>query len=357
MILMYEIKRIPEDFVVEEITPENEILEIGKKYIFDENSKGDQLICILERNNWDNQLVMKKISSHLGVSVKRIGYAGTKDKRALTSQRISLWGIEKEKVDRVKIKDVEIKPLYYSNKRIELGDLKGNHFRIKVYADKMKKVKKKMNIPNFFGEQRFGKTRPITHLVGEKLINNDVESAVKIYLTKIFDAEADDAKQARKRLSEDYDYKKALEYFPLHLKFERTLIGHLAEYPKDYAGAMRKLPKNLLIMFSHAYQGHLFNKYLELVIKKKKKFKTGPLLGFESVPENKFEEEFIKNNKIDLGIFRVRQMPESSSRGMRRELYITPENLKVEKKEDYFIVDFSLPKGSYATTVIDYLFS
>lgn len=352
--MMYEIKRIAEDFVVEEIMPNGETLDVNGTYSFDEKTKGRELICVLVKRNWDTHLAINEIAHRLHGSPKRVGFAGMKDKTALTAQRISITGSKKEDVERVLIKDMKIIPLYYSSERVRLGDLNGNRFTIKVYAKKMKKAAR---VPNYFGEQRFGSIRPVTHLVGREIIRENPEKAVKTYLAKVFKGEPDETKEARKRLAKDYDFKKALDYFPRHLKFERTMIAHLAEYPGDYIGALRVLPKFLKLMFVHAYQSYLFNKYVDAVIKKNKGYEDGPLFGYETKLTTKEEKDVLKEENVTTGEFRVDCMPEMSSPGMRRALFIEPKGFKVlEHKKDYYIVRFSLPKGAYATTVIDYLF-
>lgn len=355
--LTYEIKRAAQDFIVEEITPDKKVLELEKTYKFDEKSSGNQLICVLEKNNWDTHLAIRKIAERLHVSRSRIGFAGMKDKRAITTQRVSLWNIKPNVTDFLKIRDIIIKPLYYSEKRIELGDLWGNRFTIRVFTrKKLGKVPKK--IPNFFGEQRFGGGgRQITHLVGREIVREDLEKAVKIYLTQTTPSEREETQKARRKLSRSKDYKAALTYFPFHLKFERTLIAHLAEHPNDYAGALRALPKFLKIMFVHAYQAQLFNEFLEQAIKKKLKYKTGPLFGYETPPKNALEEAVLKKQKLAPNAFKISCLPEASSRGERRNLWVELKGFKIAAKEKgAYVVRFSLPKGSYATTAIDTIF-
>ncbi|NYZ80078.1 tRNA pseudouridine(13) synthase TruD [Candidatus Micrarchaeota archaeon] len=352
---MYEIKRIAEDFIVEEIMPNGETIGVNDEFSFDEKSRGNELVCVLVKRNWDTHLAIREIANRLHGSPKRVGFAGMKDKAALTAQRISISGAKKEDVERILIKDIKLIPLYYSSERVKLGDLNGNSFTIKVYAKKMKKAAR---VPNYFGEQRFGTTRPITHLVGREIIRENPERAVKIYLAKVFKGEKDETKEARKRLAKGYDFKKALDYFPRHLKFERTMIAHLAEYPGDYIGALRVLPKFLKLMFVHAYQSYLFNKYLDKVINKKKKYEDGPLFGYDTKLTTKEEQEILDDEGVSLSEFLVDCMPEMSSPGMKRALFIEPKDFKVlEHKKDYYMLRFSLPKGAYATTVIEHLFS
>ncbi|MEM0372452.1 MAG: tRNA pseudouridine(13) synthase TruD [archaeon] len=351
---MHEIKRCAEDFIVEEITPEGETLDVNGTYSFDEKSRGHELVCVLVKRNWDTHLAVREIAKRLHFSPKRVGFAGMKDKTALTAQRISIVGAKKGDVERVLIKDIKLMPLRYSNERVKLGDLKGNRFTVKVYAKKMRKMKR---IPNYFGEQRFGTTRSVTHLVGREIIKENPEKAVMIYLTKAFESEPDEVKEARKRLAREKDFRSAINYFPKHLKFERLMIAHLAEYPGDYIGALRVLPKFLKLMFVHAYQSYLFNKYLDVVVRKKKNYKDGPLFGYGTTIKTKEEKEVLEKEGVSLEDFSVKCMPEMSSPGERRDLFVEPKGFKVlEHKNGYYIVRFSLPKGAYATTVIESLF-
>lgn len=354
--MTYEIKREPEDFIVEEITPDKKILKTDGEYSFDGKSTGDQLVCVLWKRRWDMNLAIREIAGRLHISKKCIGFAGTKDKRAISTQRISIYRI-KPNVSELKIRDIRIFPLCYSSERVELGDLWGNRFTVKVYTKKKIDKKKLKKIPNFFGAQRFGDSRPLTHLVGKEIINGDFEKAVKMYLAKVFPKEGNEAKEARKKLGKDWNYGAALHYFPMSLGFERTMIAHLSEHPNDYIGALRKLPKFLKIMFVHAYQSHLFNEFLKEVISKKLKYETGPLFGTQTLPKNEVEAKILKKSGLECRDFFIRDMTEMSSRGERRNLWIEPEDFEVlEKKKDYVVVRFSLPKGCYATTVLDWIF-
>jgi tRNA pseudouridine13 synthase len=351
----YEIKRSPEDFVVEEITPRGMVLEAGKDYPFIERSRGEQLLCLLQKSNWDTNLALRAIAERLRVSRKRIGFAGTKDKRALTTQRVSLWRIKKEEAEALRIPGMRLLPLKYSSRRIELGDLWGNRFTIKVYTDRrLGQIPKK--VPNYFGVQRFGEIRPLTHLVGKAIVQGDLERAVKLYLAEVYEGESEEPANARRRLAQDWDYKAALQYFPKGLGFERTMLGHLALHPADYAGALRKLPKFLMIMFVHAYQSYLFNRFLDEVLRRGLDCKTGPLYGYKSKLENALEREILEREGLSLRQFFVRGLPEASSKGERRDLFVHLKGFTIkEEGEGFVVVQFSLPKGCYATTVVDWL--
>lgn len=349
---MYKIKQEAEDFIVEEIT-EQETLSIDKTYFFKE-SKGKHLICVLKKDNWDTQLALREIAKRLHISKNRIGFAGTKDKKAISIQLISITSIKPEDLERVKIKDIEIYPLYLSDKRLSLGHLKGNQFTIKIYTNE--EPKKLKIIPNYFGEQRFGKIRPITHLVGKEIIKENVKQAVLIYLAKSFEGESEETKQARERLGNELDFKEALNYFPNYLKFERMMLTHLAEYPEDYIGALRILPKTLKMMFVHAFQSFLFNKMLDYTIEKNLNINELPLIGYDSDLTD-WQMEILENENIKLENLRIKTLPELSSAGLMRLAFIKLNDFEIKEKEnDFIIVKFSLPKGTYATTVLEYLF-
>lgn len=352
---MYEIKKEPEDFIVEEITPEGKVLAIGTKRKKRIPGSGDQLVCALEKNNWDTLFAMREVAGRLHVSPKRIGFAGTKDKRAVTAQRISIWKVKEKDVENLRIKDIRIVPLAYSDKRMEMGDLWGNRFTIKVYTSR--KPKRLKEVPNFFGEQRFGALRSITHLVGKEILRGNLENAVKIYLGLRSPEEKEETALARKRLAKGWDYRGALSYFPQYLRHERTLLGHLASGPNDYAGALRKLPRSLLLMFVHAYQSYLFNRFLQTVLEKKLKYRQGPLYGYKLKPKNALEKRILEEEGLEPKDFLLKSMPELSHKGTRRDLFVQLKGFRaMERGEGFVTVRFSLLKGAYATSALRAIF-
>ncbi len=93
-----KLKQLSTDFIVEEIPS-----SIG--------TEGPFLICRLTKKDWDQQRALKEVAKRLGISYKRIGFGGTKDKHAITSQLISLQGITPEEIGRVQIRDISIEPV------------------------------------------------------------------------------------------------------------------------------------------------------------------------------------------------------------------------------------------------------
>ena len=249
----------PEDFVVDEI-PVGPWKEAGR-----------YLVVRLTKRNWEQQRLVKELAKALGISHRRISWAGTKDRRAVTSQFITIQGIEAGELDRVTLPDVRLEVAGRSERAIALGELQGNRFRIRIRdcdpSDLALRVDEAARavfsgVPNYVGIQRFGALRPVTHLVGERILRGDPEGAVLTYLGKTFPPEPPGVREAREGFLADRDVKLAIRTFPVRLTFERAMLHHLDNHPGDYAGALTALPPRLLSMFVSAFQSFLFNTLL-----------------------------------------------------------------------------------------------
>ncbi len=399
------LRTIPEDFFVQELPL------IPKP---DENGK--HTIAWVQSTNWDTHLLVKKISNRLEISSKRIGFAGTKDKRAVTSQLMSFFNIPKEQLTNLTIKDVTITPLHTTNKPIDLGHLLGNQFKIIIrtidqtitnnhlskYIDFFTKTP---GFPNYFGIQRFGGIRPITHLVGKHIIHGEFEDAVMTYLAKNYPEETPDIAEKRQHLATTHDFTEALKTFPIHLRFERAMLSVLQQHPDNFQNALLALPKNLLLMFINAYQSYLFNKILskrlqnhlplnqalpgDLILSNKNTSKknqyitttasninkvnqqiqknhavvTGILLGhtpiYASGEMGEIEHNVIEEEHLDPRLFFIPEIPFLSSSGIRRGIYAPIHNLTTSLTQDTLNTKtnalqlaFDLQKGCYATSFL-----
>jgi tRNA pseudouridine13 synthase len=390
-------KRRYTDFVVEEIRPDGRVCEA--KRFFGEELKGEplkvpenagkkeQLHLDLEKINKDTNFVIRVLSRFLQCSKKRVGYAGQKDKRAVTCQRISLFRPDVERLEAFEGKGIQLRNPEWHSERLELGMLKGNRFTItirdlgleeKEIGERVKACFGEMEngIANLFGEQRFGGIRQITHLVGKEFIKGDFEKGVMLYLTHFVEGEEDEVKKARESLAKNLDFAEATKLFPEKFRYERAMIHHLCRYPKDFVGAFGKLPKQLRYLFTHAYQSYLFNLVIEERLKEGLGLEkeegdvlvggepAGPLFGFESkFAEGKpgeIERRVLEKEGISLEQFRVRKMAEISSKGARKSIVLKPEKMKLAgvSDDEFFpgkkaaTISFELSKGNYATTVL-----
>ncbi len=394
-----------EDFFVEELT--NRV----------EKESGQYLIVELTKRNWDIHHLVRDLARILRISQSRFGWAGTKDKRAVTKQKISIWDIDEKDLAKIHLKDIVLVPIGRSNKKISLGDLWGNRFKIKVRnidlptdetLNRVKAITGEIatGAPNFFGVQRFGENRPVTHVVGEAILRGDFKEAALIYIAKVYPEENEEIRNARQFVWESLDFKEGLKLYPLHLQFERAMMNYLIAHPDDFAGAFSALSPKLAAMFIHAYQSYVFNLILRRriesgmsineaydgdivcfknemglpdtsrlqkvkvdnleginnLINRVRAFVTAPLVGYETVfaegAPGEIEKGVVSELNINLGAFKVEAMPGLSSKGLRREIIVPfkPEFSVAEddlnKDKTKVMLEFSMQKGSYATTIL-----
>ncbi|MDD1685765.1 tRNA pseudouridine(13) synthase TruD [Methanoregula sp.] len=251
------LRAAPTDFIVEEIPIENK-----------GGTTGPFLICRLTKTNWELQHAVKEIAKRLGISHRRIGWAGTKDRNAITTQWISLYNITPEQVNAVQMKDIVLEPLRSSNEALSLGDLLGNRFDLVIRDCEVPDLAARVDtitgtvregVPNYFGLQRFGAIRPVTHTVGEWILKGDYEQAVMTYIGLPFPSENETTRTTRQAFLDSRDPGPALKEFPVQMNYERAMLQHIYNNPGDYAGALRELPPKLLSMFVSAFQSYLFN--------------------------------------------------------------------------------------------------
>ncbi|HOT06746.1 MAG: putative tRNA pseudouridine synthase D [Methanosaeta sp. PtaB.Bin039] len=392
------LRTCPQDFIVDEVFSRQSY------------EGGRYLVLEVEKSNWDTHRLIRELARALRISQKRISVAGTKDKRAVTRQRMSIQGVEEEELDRVRLSDVGLKVLGRTNRPLGLGDLLGNRFEIvvrslqpdpKEAAARLGRITAEIGelggVPNYFGVQRFGDIRPVTHLVGEALVRGDMELAVFRYLAMAFPDEPDATRSARQNLWESRDLEQALRSFPQHLSFELAMLNYLLVHPGDYSRAFSVLSPNLQRMFVHAYQSYIFNRILsrrlqrgllwqphvgdrvcylsgelpdprqtELVTEETlpavlrlasrgRAFATLPLFGFQSelaegLP-GEIEREVISSERVRAEDFQISENPALGSRGTRRTALL-PVAPSWQMRGEDAALEFFLPAGSYATVVL-----
>ena len=392
-----KIKSSAGDFVVSEIFSEREY------------EGGRYLIVEVEKTNWDAHRLIREMARILRISQKRFSWAGTKDKKAVTSQRISIMNLEEEELSRISLPDLKIRVLGRSNRGVGLGDLLGNRFSITIrdlscpepearFASITRQINSFGGIPNYFGVQRFGEVRPVTHKVGEALVRGQYEDAVFIYLAQPFPGELPETIIARQALWTGRDIPTALKQFPERLGFETAMLNYLVEHPGDYAHSFDVLSPNLRRLFVHAYQSYLFNRILShrlgeglplnralvgdvvcfardglpdmdrlqranpenlsainRLVERGRSFLTLPLIGFDTElgegREGQIERAVLAEEAVSPEDFRVAGCPDLGSKGTRRAALcqVLPQ---ITFSGSSASLQFFLPKGSYATVLL-----
>ena len=376
-----EIKKTPWDFIVSEIDLNGELYSANKQIEPKWTKKEEYVVFVMQKMNWTTAQALREITKKLDMGKKRFSCAGSKDRRATTTQLASIFGADPEEVKKVKIKDIEILGAWYWDQPIKMGDLLGNKFELHIPSveedvDKVNEIYKELDglLPNYFGEQRFG-MRENTHVVGKYILSGNFKDATIEYLIggKETKNDGEEFKEV-KELVERMEFKKALEIFPKYLRYERTLLAHLTEKSNDYIGALRKLPRSILLMLIHAVQSEIFNLVLNQKIEEMDgkemqieegeyecsknwygfpevgridgTFPVGKIIGYASKP-NKREKKILEKEGIKTEDFRIKSMPEISSAGSYRPLLVPIKNFNFEYEKNLY--EFELPSGAYAT--------
>ncbi len=336
----FHFRQTPRDFVVEEIP------------LYEFSGEGEHLVLYVRKKNLSTLELVSMIAKYLDIQNKEIGYAGLKDKHAMTKQYISLHKKYEEKMNEFEHEDVKIISKTYHNNKIKIGHLNGNRFYIKLKKVNPTSAKKidealknisKYGIPNFFGYQRFG-TDGNNHIDGEKIAKGEKKERnpkIKKLLINAYQSHLFNLWLSRR-----------LEINSLIQNFEVKELEPLLNMSKDELLKM-KAQKHPFKLISGDIMEH---------------YPYGRLFDFDGTEHDlsRFNEKDIsvtgllcgKKVKLASDIARVIEKDfddEINADGARRYAWIYPEGVegRYKNEEAQYELNFSLPKGSYATVLIE----
>jgi tRNA pseudouridine13 synthase len=327
------------DFVVDEIP------------LYPFSSEGEHLVLHIRKKNLTTWEMVDVLSRHLGVKAREIGYAGLKDKNALTKQYISVHKKYEEKIDGFSRDGIKILSKTYHKNKIKMGHLKGNRFFIRLKRVTPMAAKKidealdqirKNGMPNFFGYQRFGNDGDNYKLGMEIVQGKRREKKVKL----------------KKLLVNSYQshlfnlwLSRRIEINILLESFDKKELSGLLNMDEETITALQKQKHPFKLMqgdvMMHYPYGRAFILDGEEDIERfsNRDIVPGGLLCGKRVMRSeadayKVEKEYDEEIGVD---------------GARRFAWIFPEDIEGEYKEDeaWFELHFTLPKGSYATVLLE----
>jgi len=403
-----------EDFIVEEISANQTVLSLQD---WPESTETPHIVEG-ERNRFVTFTVQKMglstmdvaniVAATIKISRNNITYAGLKDKRAITTQFMSAPSNTVKSLLALKLFRIAIRDIHYTRHPVQIGDLWGNRFTILIKditsdcdsALEVASQLREQTLLNYFGVQRFGITRPNTHLVGKALIKRDFEDAVRIMLSSTSEYESEELTNVRLQLSENLTpTQKMIESFPEDMGYEKAVMLELMKHPGDFERAINKIPPRVLTLQVHAFQSYIFNRLLsrrvrlglsvdspeigDFLIKldephsgrdvwlyvtessleeRQSQVESGeyglalPITGYStrlpSVKQSELLKQIMKDEDIRLADFRNPKMRSLDSSGGLHLASIRLPDLDVSCSDDGLLARFSLRKGSYATIVM-----
>ncbi|KAJ4761864.1 Pseudouridylate synthase 7-like protein [Rhynchospora pubera] len=232
----------------------------------------------LYKENKDTQEALGVIGKMLGIQTRGFGFAGTKDKRSVSTQQVTVFKVHPKRLAVLndRLFGIKIGNICYVKEGLVLGQLKGNHFTITlrdVVGDSEEVITNaadglgKYGFINYFGLQRFGSGPIPTHLIGAILFRGEWKSAVDLILNPR-EGEREAVKEVREHYTEDGDIDEMLRNLPRYLVAERSILQCLKKCPGNYLQALKAIPRTLRMMYVHSYQSYLWNHAVSLRVQK-----------------------------------------------------------------------------------------
>lgn len=255
------IKQRPEDFLVDE------------QPLYPPSGEGEHLMLLIEKTRLTTHEAVRLVRRAFGCGRGDIGYAGLKDKHAITRQHLTVRlpraGGEEDAIARLNdTRGIQVLWADRHGNKIRRGHHAGNRFAIRIRdvsptdVIRAKPVVDRLvehGLPNGFGPQRFG-FRGNGHLLGLHLLRNQPGAFLDELLGA--DGHGDDPELVEaRRLYREGDYAGALERWPRPLRFDRQALDALRR-GRDAASAVRGVDPAQRVFFITAMQSWVFNRVL-----------------------------------------------------------------------------------------------
>jgi len=356
----------PEDFQVSEL-----ISDKAKNSIKEENGYA---VYKLKKKKIDTNHALSGIFRKKGIRLKSLGL---KDASAITEQFVCS-GNKGIGIDNFSSNKYSLEKLGFVKKPLSKKDMVGNHFKIKISESEnnLESFAEIDKILNFYGYQRFGSKRPVTHLIGRAILHRDFKKAVGLILSfrSVFDSKENN--EIREKLSDKSNYKQYFDKVPLPMDIERIVLKEMIEHGEAIR-AIRAIRVSMRRFYVQAYQSFIFNQSLssafldgENLFESQSgdvcfdkngiigKYVKGmdqnlalPFVGYSYYKKTRFDYQISKvleQEEISPKDFFIKEMQEVSSEGGFRQAAIHCSNYSLHGN----VVEFSLSRGSFATILL-----
>lgn len=377
------IKQVSEGFRVSELVDDSLAGSISPS--FDDRHRYP--VYILEKHDIDSNHALFEIERECRI---RLRVMGIKDAKAMTTQYAGTDKVIKNPPSELKSAHTRLTLKGFTKRPLGKEFLAGNRFEITIYDSRSQDLSAFAPeigiIGNFYGLQRFGSERLVTHLVGREIVRRNFGRAVELLLSYTTEYDTPMSREIRSKSSDPGNYRQVLRMLPRGMDIEREVLSVLVA-GKDAVSALRAVPITIRRLFVQAYQAYIFNRCLSAAIANGEDL-LEPLAGdicfemegpatfgriikydpaakakmvpairmagytfqpgkgrFESITRAVLEEEGA--NAKD---FYVKDMQELSQQGGFRQASLWCMDFSYNKSP--LAVSFKLPKGSYATTLL-----
>jgi len=258
------LKQRPEDFLVEE------------QPLYQPTGEGEHLMLFIEKTGLTTSEAIYRITKAFRAGRGDAGYAGLKDKHAVTRQHITVRVTDADPIDVSLARITEysgdkLKVLWHERhvNKLRRGHLLANRFVIRVrQVEPTAVVAAKRCLdrlvasgaPNYVGEQRFGYMR-INHTLGRLLLQRKSKEFLDMMLGLKGSVDAIGTQLGRAAYDAG-DFAAALEHWPKHLKNDRQALDALRQ-KKTPEQAVLNIAMDQREFFLSAYQSDVFNRVLE----------------------------------------------------------------------------------------------
>ncbi|RAX57606.1 tRNA pseudouridine(13) synthase TruD [Helicobacter monodelphidis] len=339
--LQFYFNPCPRDFIVNEIP------------LYEASQSGEHLYILIRKKNLSTFELIKILSNTLGVKSFEIGYAGLKDKNALTTQAITLPKKILPLLEKFEHPQIKLLSIQYHHNKIRIGHLKGNRFCMRLKkilpgeANRLESVLQKLKhsgIPNYFGYQRFGKNQD-NYILAKKILQGEAKMRDKKKREFLFSA-------LQSHLFNQW-LNKRIQLSLLLQEFKPKDIAHL--YPQIHLESLYKQPHFFKILQGDILTHYPFGQFFEAVDLMQESLRflkqditpTGLICGKKTKYSTQeaafFEEQFLE--------------PLLQEEGTRRQAWVFLSDIEFIyfPQEAQGELHFSLPKGAYATTFLEQL--
>jgi tRNA pseudouridine13 synthase len=355
-----------DDFAVSEV--------LDKKTLESFSQDEGYAVYNLKKYGIDTNHALQTIFKKYGVRLKALGL---KDAAATTEQFVCSMAKNKS-LPIYSNEKISLEKIGFAKKPLSAKDMVGNRFMVKITGAKrdISDFSESEKILNFYGYQRFGSKRPVTHLVGKAIVQKRFDDAVRLVLSYSSEHDSPENTKIRKMLEDQSKYSEALQTIPKQMDLERVLLKEMIQHnnPKK---AFYKLPLSIRRFFVDAYQSFLFNLTLSrsyefgenLFTSQQgdvcydKNAKLGkyemdpqqqlaiPLVGYSYFKKTRFDfhiSKILSEQEVSERDFYIKEMQEVSNEGGFRTARIVCADFEAKKDT----ARFTLQRGSFATIVM-----